>query len=278
MANQKKYANFDASITMRHVEHEIDKILDRYLEGVLTTDEVRVLHRQLDDDLPSGDVQAVLDRIELPADLLEQPTVSVQTKAYQRRPAYRLATPPSVARLRLSAMYGTLTLLLFIIPCVLYMFCYVWPLRQQQKMVEQYFTPYNAASYPINIEDATIATTWQTAVFKYNNAAQYNAADYLTAAHTFETLLAQPFEDIYALHFYIGVSYIAAHQPSNALAHLAQVSTAVTPLRQQALWYMALAYLQNNNRVSAKNVLQQIVSTPNAYRQQEAKSLLAKLG
>lgn len=64
---------------MSKKRQEIDRILDGYLEGVLTEAEVQVMHRQLDGNLPSGDLERLLAHIELPDELLAPKTYTMPT-------------------------------------------------------------------------------------------------------------------------------------------------------------------------------------------------------
>lgn len=63
---------------------EIDRILDGYLEGALTEAEVQVMHRQLDGNLPSGDLERLLAHIELPDELLSPRPYTMPTAPPQR--------------------------------------------------------------------------------------------------------------------------------------------------------------------------------------------------
>lgn len=254
-------------MVIRHVEQEIDKILDCYLEGVLTTDEVRLLHRQLDADLPSGDVQYILDRIELPDDLLYGSDNPKEVKIRYQRALPANVVPQALQLQRSWLLYGVFGLLLLLLPLLFY----VLPIQQHQKIFDRYFVSYSITSIPQQFNDQALEEQWHTAVFKYKNE------HYLQTVKTLESLLTQPNIDTYAIHFYIGISYLAMSESERALSHLVTVAADINPLCQQANWYIALAHLQLNDITSTQAILRSIIETPDAYNREEAMALLANL-
>ena len=88
-----------------------------------------------------------------------------------------------------------------------------------------------------------------------------------------EIEMADPVFEAYR-KFYLGVSYLQKGDPQKALVYLKQVKK---PLVGDARWYMALAYLKNNQPVLARPILKEISSNTNAPYSSEAELLLKEL-
>lgn len=253
---------------MRHVEKEIDNLLDRYLEGVLTKEEVRLLHRQLEEDLPSGEVQDLLDHIKLPDDVLNPSAINPkkEVKIY-----YKHALPhhnrPKKQPEKSPFLYVVVIILLLIIPLIFY----ILPIQQRQKMFDRYYKPYSITAVQATFDNQALADQWRTAVFKYNND------NYLQAAKTLESLLDKQASEKYIIDFYVGLCYLSISESELALVHLNPVAEGINPLHHQATWYAALAQLQLNELEKAKNILQNIVQMPDSYNSDEAKEILKRL-
>ena len=88
-----------------------------------------------------------------------------------------------------------------------------------------------------------------------------------------EIEMADPVFEAYR-KFYLGVSYLQKGDSQKALVYLKQVKK---PLVGDARWYMALAYLKNNQPVLARPILKEISSNTNAPYSSEAELLLKEL-
>lgn len=250
---------------MRYVEREIDNLLDRYLEGVLTTEEVRLLHRQLENDLPSGEAQALLDSIELPDDLLNAPIV-VRPKEHKIQ--YNKAKNNPLRRSeKIGWLYAIVLLLVLVIP----MFFYIAPIQQRQKLFNHYFRPYSITAVQDPFQEQAMAELWSNAAFKYNGD------NYIQALQTLENIAKQSTDNQHVVNFYIGLCYLSLKDSERALPYLKQVADNINPLRHQANWYIALAQLQLNETENAKATLQTIISMPDSYNSDEAAALLKRL-
>lgn len=59
--------------------------------------------------------------------------------------------------------------------------------------------------------------------------------------------------------YFLGLTYLANHQPAKAIAPLQDaLSTSSVPLRQKADWFLALAYLKNNQPEQARPIVDRI--------------------
>jgi hypothetical protein len=74
--------------------------------------------------------------------------------------------------------------------------------------------------------------------------------------------------------FYLGLIYLRKQAPKEALKYFEQVKT---PLKQDANWYMVLAYIQNAESLKAKNMLQIIMNDSTNPYQSDATEILNEL-
>jgi hypothetical protein len=74
--------------------------------------------------------------------------------------------------------------------------------------------------------------------------------------------------------FYLGLIYLRKQAPKEALKYFEQVKA---PLKQDANWYMALAYIQNGESLKAKIMLQIIANDSTHPYQSDATEILNEL-
>jgi len=103
----------------------------------------------------------------------------------------------------------------------------------------------------------------------------YQTGDYQRSAALLESIVQQQQDDT-MLMYYAGLShlYMRPPQPEPAISYLSQVNEGA--LVPQSLWYLALAYLLDEQTGKAQSLLQQIVDTQ-AFQHEEAAELLARL-
>jgi hypothetical protein len=101
----------------------------------------------------------------------------------------------------------------------------------------------------------------------------YNSGNYREAAGQFEEVLAfQPVNR--QAQFYTGNAYLNMKQSRRAIPMLGAVAeTNDSPYYESAKWYLALAYLERNNREEAKKILTEIKYEGGIYWEQAAKIL-----
>jgi len=136
---------------------------------------------------------------------------------------------------------------------------------------------------PSNTQSTLIAyldEPYPVTVFLSNQPAEawveaYQSGDYQQATVLLKNAL-QNGEDNAVLQYYAGLSHLyqQPRQPAQAITYLAQVKEGA--LAQQADWYLALAYLLENNVEEAQPLLQQIVDTQ-AFRHEAAAGLLDRI-
>jgi len=92
----------------------------------------------------------------------------------------------------------------------------------------------------------------------------YKAGNYNTVIDQLKTLPADR-RTLYYKNYFLGLSYLANNQPTNAIPLLQQAqATPSRPLRQKAEWFLALAYVKNGQKKKALPMLNRI-STNNAH-------------
>jgi len=104
----------------------------------------------------------------------------------------------------------------------------------------------------------------------------YSQQDFQQASQNLEELL-QNHPDSAILHFAAGLSYLYQNpsNPTTAIVHLEPIQDNMI-YGEQAKWFLALSYLQNQQQVQAKELLGDIVSNQ-TYQYQNAQELIRKL-
>jgi tetratricopeptide (TPR) repeat protein len=112
------------------------------------------------------------------------------------------------------------------------------------------------------------APAWQTALSKYKTR-QFEAA-----AADFESSLADPgFSQRSAANLYLGCCYLETNAVEKAVKCFQQISNE-SAYEQQAEWYLALAYLKQNDIAAARKELNGIVARSTHYKKTEGAEIL----
>ena len=103
----------------------------------------------------------------------------------------------------------------------------------------------------------------------------YSEGNYSASADSFLQLAEDKPSNI-SYQFYSGISLLAANKANEAIPILEEISRSGNPsFGEQSRWYLALAYLQTDDKVNAKNTLFEIKE--GAFRYQEAQEILSSL-
>jgi predicted Zn-dependent protease len=104
--------------------------------------------------------------------------------------------------------------------------------------------------------------------------AAYEAGRYAEAARLLDGYVSHNPDN--SARVYLGVAYLFSGQSKQAIPPLADVAQSPEPpIREAALWYLALAYLENNNSRAAVQALEAI--PPDGLYGSQAQELLKKL-
>jgi tetratricopeptide (TPR) repeat protein len=164
----------------------------------------------------------------------------------------------------LKLAYGVATVFLVGVVSVLY-----WGRETaNEKLFAEYYQPYpNIAS---SVRGELIDDKLQDAL------QQYDADDFKAALALLQEILVAEPENIVA-NFYAGVCYLKLEKPSLAIAGLQKVIAANDErLAEPAEWYLALAYLQQNDAEKTRASLNGIIAKKHIYKDQ-ATTLLERL-
>lgn len=137
-----------------------------------------------------------------------------------------------------------------------------------EALYAEYFNPYaiNSMQRSDNAEQVLLMEQY------------YGDGDYAAALPLLETLLTQtdPQPSLWLLA--AGICQLELKRPEAAISYFAQISANQDfNFQDQASWYTALAYLQQNDLPAARVALQPLVNNLRADHYEEAKKLLDKL-
>ena len=108
-----------------------------------------------------------------------------------------------------------------------------------------------------------------------NAVLAYSKGNYQSAASSFQQLSQNDPNDI-SFQFYLAVAQLGAKENDASISLFQNIiSTEGHPFKEQSQWYLALAFLQNNNMESAKKSLDEIQSGQFKYK--EAQQILKQL-
>ncbi len=123
--------------------------------------------------------------------------------------------------------------------------------------------------YPDYVSSRTVDTNEIKAAFEY-----YNTGKFQKAASEFEKLHQNNSQNI-DVPFYLGLSHLNDNQTNNAIKYLTDVVANNDKYRQQARWFLALAYLKGSQLTEAKAILKNIKAAD--FRFQEAQQLISEI-
>lgn len=139
----------------------------------------------------------------------------------------------------------------------------------EEKLYSQYFRPYEATGI-FRSSNSDLDSKINLALHKYN------AAEYTEAINLFEEVLQSDLHNPVG-NFYQGMSFQELGKYDRAIHSYNEVIKAKNNLFvEQAEWYAALCYMQNDNRRKAYKQFKQIAEN-NGYYSEKASAILRKL-
>lgn len=260
-----------------YYQEEIDKILDQYLAGKLSAEEVRMLHAKLQ----KGDLETFSEEdianIELPQDLLHPNTKaekmtervfyasSGRNFAWTENPYHKY----SLSNSKYTAIAAICLGLILLLPFVHLLLT----VGKEQGLVAKYFSPHDMMPVQRAIENPEVENLWHSAILKYRSG------NYAASAAALNQMFVYQLPDAYIDHFYMGICYIGTGQPREAIWHLTEAINLNTDSRLADLynWYLSLAYVQSGNNTAAKSLLYDLEKTPSFIYHSRASKLLKEL-
>jgi len=262
---------------MKPFEQEMDFILDKYLNGLITKEEVQELHEKLqrgesiyETEAPATDVQEM--------DLPESRDLTDKSPYYERNlPIYEqqqdfentVETPKAYL---FTKKYASGAVFFFFVVLFAPIIYFILSMEHSNSLVAKYFEPHTITIQSRDLVRADVQDEWENAVEKYVSR-QYAG----TIASLNRVKNKQP-DDAYIDDFYIGVSYIACGQAREAIEHLNDAKDAApTDWHDEIDWYRALAHVQESEREKAQKLLNDLTADTQNYNYQKTKKLLEEI-
>lgn len=244
----------------------IDEILDQYLDGLITEEEMRNMHLQLENKQKDEDIDALLEKIELPVDILVAPN----TPRVPPNQIFTTPLEPTNARERFlhQLPYWVVLLITMAMLFVAYSMFY----HSHLVMADQYFKPYAIATIERSFTSNKQKNEWTKAIVAYETP------DYIAATTHFKNILNQQPKDDFIDSFFAGVCHLALHQPREAIIYLNKsTENSNIAWKNTAYWYLGLAYLSNENIMAARQYLEKVALADSHIHKNDAIEILQKI-
>lgn len=137
-----------------------------------------------------------------------------------------------------------------------------------EKLYVENFEPYRNVVQPIVRSETR--TDIKTKAF-----AAYETKNYEDALDYFDTMLNQKYDA--TISFYKANILLQLNDQKQAINILSKNLKVTDSLIDKHQWYLALAYLKNNDLDKAKNQLNDLIASPSTFKKEDAKYLLKKL-
>ena len=253
------------SSTSRKIEE-----IDQFLNMELSEDELASFESELSNN---PDLVAELDlHREIDAALLEKDVMHLRNKLdriskdiikEKRKERSFIARIPN-SRIAVATIAASLILLISITSLLSRN-----KVTNERELYSQFFRPYEATGI-FRSNDSDLDSKISIALHKYNQA------EYTEAVGLFEEILKTDASNPVG-NFYQGMAYQELGQFDNAIGSYNQVIKERNNLFiEQAQWYAALCYLQNDNRRKAFKQFQRIAEN-NGYYSEKASAILRKM-
>ncbi len=238
-------------------EFNLDQIID-FLSGRLRKEERAAFEKERAAKPESREEalthQAVLNYIDQSGDLETKEWLNTVLPKYQKKKS-------SSGRFSLLWMLPVATvaamLLLFFLPALLQ------PEFSAVQLGTNYLEPY----------EMSFGDRGQSADVLLEAGQAYQAKKYEAAIPLLRQAVLENKDGKYQLA--LGISLLEAAQSAAAIDHLQKLISSADPVYlTHAQWYLALAYLQQNDAPSAKLLLQALEADPQAFNHEKAKTLL----
>jgi tetratricopeptide (TPR) repeat protein len=244
----------------------IDEILDQYLDGLITEEEMRDMHLQLENKHKDEDIDALLEKIELPVDILVAPN----TRKVLPNQIFTTPLEPINARERFLHQLPYWVVLLITIAMLLVAYRMFY--HSHLVMAEQYFKPYAISTIERSFVSDEQKKEWDKAVFAYETP------NYIAATTHFKNILNQQPKNDFIDSFFTGICHLALRQPREAIVYLNKSTEGGNMAwKNTAYWYLGLAYLSNENILVARQYLEKVALADSHIHKNDAIEILQKI-
>jgi len=260
-------------------EKNIDELLDQFLAGKLTEEELKWRHEQLKKGNLTAISEKEIDEVVLPNELLSSLNFKTESSEIPFKTFQSIESKPVITRqkitwitwLKRQTWLSALAVISILLLPIIYLFS--WINNDKQQLIQEYFVPYDIAHIGRNFNNKTTESYWIDAKTKYEQG------NYETAIKLFRKINLAQRKDSYIDAFFIGVCQLGRRYalPHKAVEAFEQEKLNHTDLFLPAQWYLALAHLQSGEKEKAKANLEFLSRQENGYKQQEAKKLIEML-
>lgn len=229
-------------MTNRENQKRESYLIEKYLHQQLTKDEATELKNQL-------------EKNDFIWKLMENIFESADESMFRKK--MEVAHKKVVFRHDLRRVAAVVLPLFFV--GLLYYFLSKDPINSPAFAIDINFEPYPTAAFQREMSKETAFRFKETFI-------AYEKGDYKSAVSLFQKEMPYDEENIF-LELYYGISLVGAKQNHTAIPILEQI-IATTPnaiVKEKAQWYLALAFLQENDMESAKPLLERFNNTRGIY-------------
>lgn len=139
----------------------------------------------------------------------------------------------------------------------------------EQNLYASYFSPMAHPDAPVRGSENTSLSE-----VEYHAMTAYEAEDYKKAVNYYETLFNEyPRNTKNAL--FLSISYLGVNNPTKAIQVLSRIDNVEENYKSDISWYLALAYLKNNEKNSARIILDGLTKEDNFYTESAQEILKA---
>ena len=244
------------------------ELIERFLAGELTEEELKVFNQQMQSDPEfAQEVRLHRELAEVIADdgvwEFEKKVKSISDEF--EKPKSKIVTINGRRKYLIAA---SLAAVLIISSLFTYRLISGSPTNEQ--LFAEYFEPY--PTYDIQrSDDDSLATRRDVALGKYDRN------DFAGALADFELWLQDQPGDVVG-RYYSGNCYLKLGKPEKAIESFRFVIDHRNNLYvQQSDWYLVLAFLQKDDTEAAKTALKALTEKPNAFNRSKAQEILKKM-
>lgn len=251
----------------RNFERELDRLLDQYLAGKLTEEQMKIRHNELVYLQEQQERKQYNTSYEYTDDI----GTNNNGKTYSVKQLIKKAKLTKGFFNKKYALIVTAAVFVF----VSLGFAYIYTNSDSTyRLFNKYSHTYSINSTPRAFTNGHIQDNWDIAKFKYE------MGNYEGAAKNLHITLKAQSDDQYLDYMYIGICQLKKGAARDATIYLAKGLEKQPPpeIKDALNWYQALAYLKLQDFDKCKSLLKRISSSAKSQFSRRASSLLQELG
>jgi len=235
----------------------MDKLIDKYVKGIATLDEVEQVEQLMQDDPDMAKEVSFRQNLKSVASKADEEQFLSVLKGIEKN--------DKVSHSRGYLYWIASVAAILIIGFIAFNF---WPNKTSNDLFATHYEPYRNVVKPVTRGETEMDSLSQ-AFYDYENKNYDKALSYLNA------LKERPESQV--LEFYRAMIYIEQEEFDKAYQTLKlYTSQGEAKLKAQSLWYMALLNIRKGNIEEAKNQLQQLIDL-GTFKASSARAILQEL-